>query len=375
MAKGSRKRSRAMKAHWRRRKAAGKQGGLGRTKRRRRKAATAKPRRRRRKAAAASPKRRRRTRRRKAAGGAKRRRRRTRARKATRRRRRRSPLRRTVTAVAGSRTRRTRMRPKMRRSRRRTVRMIAGPGATTVRINPARRRRRKHRRRSHRRRRSSRRRYRSYRRNPGGFLVDLAKRAVPVALSYVASRMFVGKIGPMIPGVSALGTLQGPVLSLGAVGIAHFATKKVGALARHRESIMTGTVLSALGSLFVAFAPASIQQMLGMGDYVAIGDYIAVGGAPPLRENFTLSDYVAVGGDGVEEELGLEEELGVEEELGDARLGGMPGGANILKQVPSQAFVQAIPARSFTKQIPGVTGQYDNAAAVYTGIFDGRFGG
>jgi hypothetical protein len=247
-------------------------------------------------------------------------------------------------------------------------------------MNPSRRRRRKHSRRRHRRvhRRGHRRRYRrGYRRNPGGVLLDMLKRVVPVAAGFVIARAVVNKIGPMLPGVSSLGTLQGPVMSIAALLGVNFATKKIGALAKHKEGLLMGASFQALASLWSAFAPASVQAMLGVGDYVQMGDYIAVGGAPPLRENFTLSDYIAVGGDGVEEELGLEEELGVEEELGDARLGGLPGptSGGLLKQIPTQAFMQPVPARSFTKQIPAAGSSYDNAAELYGGIFAGKFGG
>ena len=74
----------------------------------------------------------------------------------------------------------------------------------------------------------------------------------------------------------------------------------------------------------------------------------------------------------------VEEELGVEEGLGNVLLGGLPGpvsGGGMLKTVPSQAFIAPVPARSFTKQIPSVTPQYDASADLYSGIFGGKFGG
>jgi hypothetical protein len=209
-------------------------------------------------------------------------------------------------------------------------------------------------------------------------LLDLAKGAIPVLLSLYGTRMIVSKLGPMLPGVSALGSLQGPALAVGSVLGAHFVTKKVAFFAKYRTAIMTGVTLNALDSLFQAFAPASVKGMLGMGDYVAVsmGDYVAVG-ATPLRDDFTLSDYVGVGSDGVSEELGLEEELGVSEDLGaaDGYMGGLPGGARLLAPVPTQSFVQQIPARSFTKQIPQATAAYDNPGQLYGGIFGGKFGG
>jgi len=266
--------------------------------------------------------------------------------------------------------------------------MGAGPHAVTVRMNPGRRRRRKRRgshrarytrrRRVHRRshRRGRRRSYRRYRRNPGNMLLDLVKDALPVLGGFYATKLIANKIGPMVPGVSSLGSLQGPVMSVATVLLMNFATKKVGALASRRTSLMLGSALSVLDSLVSAFAPASLKSLVGMSDYVQMGDYIAVGGAPPLRERFTLSDYIAVGGDGVEQELGLEEELGVEEELGatDGYMGGLPGGARLLAPVPTQAFVTPVPARSFTKAIAPAGTSYDNASDLYGGIFGGRFG-
>jgi hypothetical protein len=287
------------------------------------------------------------------------------------------------------------MRRKMTRRKSR-MHMMLGPDAATVRMNPGRRRRkrrrsarrgytvrRRRRRGSHRRshRRSRRRSYRRYRRNPGiGDLFAELKKAIPVAASFLANRMVVNKFGPMLPVVSSLGTLQGPVLSLGSLLLTNFITKKVGALSRHREAAMLGSGFQLLASVWNAFAPASVQTAIG--EYVNMGDYVAVGGAPPLNERITMSDYIAVG-DGVSEELGMgvEEELGmgVEEELGNVLMGGLPGPVSgsmgMLKPVPTQQFISPIPARSFTKQIPGVTHAYDNASDLYAGIFGGKFGG
>jgi len=366
MAKGSKKRSAAMKRYWRARKRAGKVGALGRTKRRRARRTGSK--------------------------------RRGRARKVYHARKSRRRRRRTVhTMVHGVRvTRRSQRRRKGRRATKRMssrrMHMLLGPEAATVRMNPGRRRRkrrrsrhsgytvrrrRRHHRRSHR---SHRRRsYRRYRRNPGiGDIFTELKRVIPVAISFVANRMVVNKFGPMLPVVSSLGTLQGPVLSVGSLLLTNFATKKVGALAKHREAAMMGAGFQVLASLWTAFAPASIQSAVG--DYVNMGDYVAVGAAPPLNERITMSDYVAVGADGVEQELGMgvEEELGVDEELGNVLLGGLPGPTSgsmaMMKPVPSQAFIQPIPARSFTKGIPGVTPAFDASADLYAGIF-GKFGG
>lgn len=249
-----------------------------------------------------------------------------------------------------------------------------GGGTKTIKMNPGRRRRRRSRRRG---RAHGHRRYRRrYRRNPGGFLIDLAKRALPVLFGFYGTRLLVNKVGPMIPGVSALGTLQGPVLAVaGVVGMDQL-TKRVPFFAKHKTELMLGSMFSALDAVIQAFAPASVKQLVGMSDYVAVGDYFAVG-ATPLNDQMTMngmSDYIAVGGDGVEQELGLEEELGVEEELGsDALLGGLTQGS-LLQQVPSQRFLAPVPARSFTRGIPTAGGQYDNPDKLYAGIFSGRFG-
>jgi hypothetical protein len=261
--------------------------------------------------------------------------------------------------------------------------MLLGPEAATVRMNPGRRRRK--RRRSRRRgytvrRRGRRRSYRRYRRNPGiGDIFTELKRVIPVGVSFLANRIVVNKFGPMLPVVSSLGTLQGPVLSVASLLLTNFVTKKVSALSKYREQAMMGAGFQALASIWTAFAPASIQSAVG--EYVNMGDYVAIGAAPPLNERITMSDYVAVGADGVEQDLGMgaEEELGVDEELGNVLLGGLPGPVSgsqgMLKPVPSQQFISPIPARSFTKAIPGVTNAYDNSADLYAGIFGGKFGG
>lgn len=203
-------------------------------------------------------------------------------------------------------------------------------------------------------------------------LMNLAKEALPVLAGLYGTRLLVSKVGPMLP-LSALGALAGPVMSIGAVVGLNVLTSKVSALAKHKTGLMLGAGLAVLDQLFQSFAPASLKTMVGMSDYVQMGDYVAVG-ATPINDSMTMSDYIAVGSDGVEEELGLEEELGVEEELGNDLLGGMPGGASLMKRIPSQAFMQPVPARSFTKQIPAAGAAYDNPNELYGGIFNGGFG-
>jgi hypothetical protein len=285
----------------------------------------------------------------------------------------------------GKRGRPRKARPRKARPRKsktaKTVVMLTSAGARTIRMNPGRRRRyRRNPRRRYRRnprrhyRRNPRRRYRRnprrrhYRRNPGNMILDLAKRAVPVLAGMYGTRLVASKIGPMIPGVSALGSLTSPVLAVGTMLGLNFLSGKVSIIAKHKNELLIGAALSALDSLVSAFAPASVKSLVGMSDYVQMGDYLAVGAVPPINDSMTLSDYLAVGSDGVQEELGLEEELGIEEELGNDLLGGMSTGA-LVKRVPTQNFLTPVPARSFTKAVPGAGTAFDNPNQLYTGIF------
>jgi len=202
-------------------------------------------------------------------------------------------------------------------------------------------------------------------------LVDVLKQAAPALFGLYGSRFLVQKIGPMIPGVSALGSFQTPALAIGAVVGVNFLTKKVGALAKYRTGLMLGAGLAALDAIFQAFAPASVKSLIGMSDYIAVGDYVQMG-AMPIDDSIALSDYIAVGGDGVQEELGLEEELGVEEELGNDLLGGVSS-TSLMKTVPARQFLEPVPARSFTKQIAPAGSSYDTAGGIYQGIFRGGY--
>lgn len=281
-------------------------------------------------------------------------------------------------------TRRTRMsrkvrsarRPRSRRTSRRMTVLMGPPGSKTLRMNPSRRRRRKggkHRARARRGHRRSLRRYRrGYRRNPGNMLLDLAKRALPVLAAFYGTRFLVNRIGPMLPGVSALGTLAGPALAVGSLFLTKLGAKHIAPMAKHKEELMLGAGVAVLDSLIQAFAPASVKALVGMSDYVQMGDYIAVGAVQPINDSMTLSDYIAVGSDGLQEELGLEEELGVEEELGNDLLGGVSS-TSLMKRVPTQQFLAPVPARSFTRQIPAAGSAYDAPDKLYGGIFNGGF--
>lgn len=241
--------------------------------------------------------------------------------------------------------------------------------------NPSRRRRRRSGRRYAARR--SRRRRSGFRSNPSGrikdLIKDLAKNALPVVLSIVGVKLVTSKIAGRIPGIASLGRAAGPVTALLMVGAAHFATKKVAFLAKKRGPIMLGAQIVAVQEILAAIVPASVKAMLGMGDYIEVGlnDYMAVDGTP-IDDTMTLQDYVAVGS--LEQELGLDQELGFTAELGDwsgqGRLGGMSQGA-MLAPVPNRPMLAPVPARSFTEEVPGMTAGYDNADALYDGIFAG----
>lgn len=225
------------------------------------------------------------------------------------------------------------------------------------------------------------RRYRM-RSNPGAVL-DAVKAAVPVALSLYAARFASSWLAPRIPGLDRLPMqAQGPVMAGAVALLAHFGTKKIGFLQRHRGAIMLGVGLNAIDSLLSAFAPASVRGMFGLSEYVRIdgtggmGDYFEINGGQPIDDEMALSEYISVGE--LEEELGdVQEELGVEEELGAtaldrAYLGGMPSSA-LMKPIPREAMLAPIPHRSFTKEIPRANTHFDNPRALYTGIFDGGF--
>lgn len=332
-------------------------------------------RRRRRKLKSNPSKKRARKRRRKSSGGKKRRSRRKRSGKRARRRgrkRRKSSYRRA--ALKGHRRKRRKVKasltlygPRYSQRGRHTLKGYAK--------NPSRRRRRRSGRRYAARR--SRRRRSGFRSNPSGrikdLIKDLAKNALPVVLSIVGVKLVTSKIAPRIPGIASLGRAAGPVTALLMVGAAHFATKKIGFLAKKRGPIMLGAQIIAVQEILAAVVPSSIKAMLGMGDYIEVGmsDYVAVDGTP-IDDTMTLQDYVAVGS--LEQELGLDQELGFTAELGDwsgqGRLGGMSQGS-MLAPVPNRPMLAPVPARSFTEEVPGMTAGYDNADALYDGIFAG----
>lgn len=208
-------------------------------------------------------------------------------------------------------------------------------------------------------------------------LIDLAKRAAPVLIGLYGARMIVSKLGPRVPGVARLGSFQGPALAIGAVLLVHFATKKIGKLAKYRNELLLGTGLNALDSLVSTFAPASVKGLIGAGDvYQALGDYVAMpgannagmgdylyagGGGPPIDDNLSMGEYVSIGD--VEQELGMVEQelgmMGVEEDLG----------GELVAPVPTVPTLAPVPDRSFVRPVLPAGENYDNPALLYRGIF------
>jgi hypothetical protein len=218
-------------------------------------------------------------------------------------------------------------------------------------------------------------------------LLDLAKRAVPVLLSWYGTKMLVNQLAPRLPFISGLGTFAGPVANVGAVLGLNWATNQSwtpNLLKKHRTEIMLGAGLNLADSLFQAFAPASVKSMLGMGEYVnaGVGEYVGTG--EYLDDDIAMNNYIAVGANeelGVDEALGIEEELGVDEALGaswdygglSGGIGGQPG-ASFQKQIPGQAFSRQVPQRSFARPVPNAGGEFDNPSQLYVGAFAGGFG-
>lgn len=233
------------------------------------------------------------------------------------------------------------------------------------------------------------RRYRM-RSNPGGAIVDMIKAAVAVAIPLYGARAVSFSLASKIPGLNSIPSkYQGTALAALLALAGHFATKKIGKLAKWRGPIMLGLGLNFLDNAVSALAPTSVRSRIGLsGDLYAdgFGDYISVG-AQPIDDNMTLSDYVSVNdyvevgaeqelGASVEEELGLEQELGAEvpSTTGAAYLGGVQQGA-MLSPVASISALQTVPARSFTEAVPRAGAGYDNPRNLYGGVFSGGFGG
>lgn len=205
------------------------------------------------------------------------------------------------------------------------------------------------------------------------FLLNAAKKALPVLASIIGIRAITKLVSPRIP--IQLGTFQGPVVAAGMMLGVHFASGKVAFLRKHQDAIMLGAGINLVESLISAFAPASLKSAIGMGglsDYVAVSDYLAYPGGSPIDDRLTLNDYVQVG---LEEELGLDQELGIDQQLGGWSGQGQLGGSKaMLAPIGHQSFMSAVPNRSFTEQVPDAGAGYDEPDILYTGVFGGGFG-
>lgn len=242
---------------------------------------------------------------------------------------------------------------------------------------------------------------RRYRMRSNPDFMGLAKAIVPVALSLYGSRAISAQLYSMaLPGVSSIpAQYQGVVVSGIVMAGAHFLTAKVKPLQKYHGAAMIGTGINLVDQVLRAFAPPSVTAMFGLSgdiydralnDYVSVGEYMDMG-ATPIDDDITLRDYISVGA--LQEELGVEEELGIEEELGDAAgssalMTATPGGGpldraylggvsqtSMMKAIPSQPLLQAIPDRSFTKRVRQAGPGYDNSNVLYGGIFGGGFTG
>lgn len=332
--------------------------------------------------------------------------RRKRRRRGTSRRRRRAGRRRTR---GYSRARRRRAAKKgwvTRRSRRRSYSGLSRSRREMMaRLNPRRRRRRRKYRRNPSRRRYGRRRYRRnpirrrhgrrrmrrnarrrrgairsfrLRRNPiGGILgglKDAAMAALPVVGAMVGGNLIVNNLAGRVPGAAALGRHLGPVSHAAMIVAGGWASHKFSFLQKHRHGIMIGLGVNLIRSLLQTYAPDSVKAALGAADgiydraltgygamYQEMGDYIETGAMEELGE------YVETG---AEEELGEYVETGAVEELGDTS----QGGAMMLAPAKQVSMVQAIPHKSFTRQVPAWSPGFDASTKLYSGIFSGGWG-
>lgn len=227
-----------------------------------------------------------------------------------------------------------------------------------------------------------------YRRNPVGGLVGsvitAAKVAVPVAASLYLTRFASSKAGmiPVIgPQLERLGRARRPIVAALMVLAGNVLTGpgRFGFLRKFRTGVMLGTGINLVDAIVSAIAPDTVKGMFGLSDadgiydealseYTQVGDYVEVG---DYEEE--MGDYIAVG---AEEDLGMEQEMGFEQEMGDPLdrdyLGGT-GRGDMVAPVGHSRMLAAVPRRSFTKEVPGLTDRYDAGKKVYTGIFAGGF--
>lgn len=220
--------------------------------------------------------------------------------------------------------------------------------------------------------------------NPGGTLggiiksvVEVAKKALPIAAALYGTRFLTNTFGYRIPGIDRLGRGAKPAVAALAIVAGHFATRK-GPLAKYRGAILLGLGINLVDSVMQAVAPDNVRSMFGlsgagvydraMGEYMQLNDYVQIG------------DYIEVGAEqdlgALEQELGgLEQELGADDDgLSRPLLGGVPQSA-MMAPVGRRQMVAAVPERSFVSQVPGFNGStFDEGDRLYTGIFGGGFG-
>lgn len=213
-------------------------------------------------------------------------------------------------------------------------------------------------------------------------VLNTMKQAVPVVASLYATRLLLNQpFVQKIPGIDKLGKHATPLLAVGAVALAHFATRTK-FLSKWRGGILLGTGLNAVDTLIRAYAPANVQSMMGLqplSDYIQLGDVYdeALGDYVNLSAEEDLGDYVQMGDDGLESEMGmLESEMGDTGTASQLQIGtgiGQRAGAGMLRPVPARSMVKAVPERGFVKEVPDVTEAYDDARVLYKGIFSGGY--
>ncbi|MDP2607316.1 MAG: hypothetical protein Q8S00_32665 [Deltaproteobacteria bacterium] len=222
--------------------------------------------------------------------------------------------------------------------------------------------------------------------NPAG-IKDAIMKALPIAAGFYGSKALAHLGAKYVPGLNKLQVggidLAKPVLSLGAIVVTHFGTKKVKALVKHRSSLMLGAGLNFIDVVVNAFAPQSVKEVLGLESgtvltplvttqptegYVTVDDYVAQDGYFEVGEN-PIDDDITLGQ--IEADLGMfESEMGAfESEMGDfanRRLGGVSR-SSMLSPVPARGSLAPIPSRSWTGAVPSIGPGFDQG--LYRGIF------
>lgn len=208
--------------------------------------------------------------------------------------------------------------------------------------------------------------------NPITAVVEALKSTAPVAVGFFAGRALATKgmelLKARLPASvsTALGQHDGPVASLLAVVAAHYATKKIGKLAKYRTALMIGTSLNAFYTALKTYNPGGVAGYLGVGDWPAYGPQ----GAFPVAtaDYIDTSDYIEVG-DYIE--TGAYEDVAAYEDLGTA-VGGYQGGrVKMLGPIPRVA--SKVPIQRFPASVPAEHWSPSAEEALYTGVFAGGY--